>query len=241
MYKHYSDFNKSTWFLFPLITEESSKCTRFTYLIDKYLLNTYIDPVDKKLFIVYKNVPEVVDIETLLTTPYLKDVKHYVTHTVYIYQLLPPEEPEIVNEETYIKYKNELSKYKEDIDIFNLFIDGKYSRFNDEYKLKVAKFFSLGVNEYICRIFRKDEKLYHSVYKHLGCFAKTCTCKVNTYMQDKVIEGKSVKREVCAERQDYSSCYYFKRFEMPSRWEEDFELEEKPDLNKETYYELENI
>ena len=187
----------------------------------------------------YRNVPEVIDIETILTNEYLIDVEEYTTFTAYIYQITKPEEPEEGSTpESFIKYNNELVKYEEDLEVFNLFVDGKYSRLSNSYKERVIRFFSLSIDSYVCRLFRVDEKLYHSIYKMLGCFANKCSCNVGTHIEHKELDnGKTVKREVCNSKQEYQSCSNFRRFEMPSRYEEEFELEEKPDLNKESYYE----
>lgn len=209
--KKYPDFNKSTWFLLPMICDpvlmdsKKNNC-RETYLVDKFLINTYLFPNQDKrlLYVKYQNSPEVVDIEDYLTCDYLVDVQYGVTYTTYIYEIKSPE----------------------DIREYDYFVEGKYSEISLDYKWRIYNFFKLTKSDYLVKIFTKDEKLWHTINKNLGCkLGEKCRCSVLTTTVKNEIEVSSL--------QAYVGCPDFKRFEMPSRMS--LELEEKINIQEETY------
>jgi hypothetical protein len=206
--KDYHEFNKSTWFLFCLISENNKKITRETYLIDDYLENTYIYPTEEKnrLYIKYKNSPEVNDIEDYLTCDYLKDIIYSSTHTVYVYEI------------------------SNDLDVYNYecFIRGRYSEMTVEYKLKICLFWQISNDHQIAKIFRKDDILWHNINKSLGCMAKECSCKIVT---EQVLIDNRKKTQAC-NIQDYLGCSKFEKFTMPNQ--KLIELEDHHNINSET-------
>lgn len=195
--KQYKDFNKSLWFLFPIIAdpvliEDKKKSSREVYLIDTDLINTYLYPTvdnNRLYYVKYKNTPEVVNIEDYLTCDYLEDVIYAPGSTTFIYNI----------------------KKEQDVETYDLFVDGKYSQINLDYKWRVTQMFKLTSVDYLWKVFKKDDNLWHSINKSLGCkLGSSCSCKIEAYPK----------------------CTNFEKFEMPNRLE--IELEEKIDILKET-------
>lgn len=208
-YKEYHEFNKSTWFLLPLIAENNKKIDRTTYLIDDFLENTYIYPTnngDNMLYVKYKNTPEVTEIEPYLSCEYLVDIIYSNTHTVYVYSI---------------------TNYP-DVEDYYCFKEGKYSQISTNHKLKICRFWDLSNDHFITRLFRKDEILWHSINKSLGCMASECKCKVTT---ERVLVDNR-KKLLASDNQTYLSCKKFEAFKMPHQ--KLIELEDLPNDKKET-------
>lgn len=218
MRKQYNDFNKSTWWIFPIIADEvllnkpkkpKDPTPRDIYLIDTHLINTYVYPSihSRMLYVKYDNHPNVVDIEPYLTCDYLEDIKYNSTSTTYIYN---------------IKINNNPQSIK-DIINYDYVIEGLYSKTDLDYRWKMFQLFNLDVNDYIAKIFRKDNTLWHEINKQLSCI--DCKCKLDTFVDNKgKLELKPIQR--------YLTCKNYKSFTMPKIKE--IELEAKFDINKET-------
>lgn len=220
--KEYKDFNKSLWFLFPIIVDEvlldnKKENARVKYLIDTHLINTYIYPSQEErlLYVKYQNSPEVVDIEPYLTCDYLVDIKYNITSTVYIYN---------------IKGTNPI-----DLDnmlVHDLFVDGKYSEISLDHKWKMYRFFRLQPYDFLTKIIKRDDRLWHEIYRNLGCGKEAsknkCTCRISTHVEK--ING--VDEIMISANQTYMNCEHFESFKMPNRMS--IELEEKINEDEET-------
>ena len=150
-----NSINKSTLFLFPLITEKDIYSHMYFY--NKYLENCYLYDSNfpglsdnKHLFVSYRFFETELykEVEKLLTKSkyYLRTYEPNAQFSIYIFEI-----PEV---------------YHKDVE---LFIKGKYSEFSENAKQKIISFGQYKQTDILYQVLYKAEDLRKSMEKTLGC------------------------------------------------------------------------
>lgn len=231
--EEYYRYNKSYWFLLPLLSEDKMGSKNF--LCGTNLINTYIscDDLTSKLerpFVLhyrYENSKAFSDFEEYVTkdlngNKFIDIVDINTKEILVIY--------DITNTQIYTD--NLITQPDSScVTDYDKFIKGKYSKISGKHMYKTLQFHHNLVykpTDMLYMLFRKDDILWHERRKTLGCMNKgKCTCKVSTEFK------KSKGTEILYPKQEqyYTKCKNYKEWRMP----EEVELDDKPDLTKENY------
>ena len=231
--KEYYQYNKSFWFLTPLIVETG--ITKKDFLIDTHLINTYItcdsfkDKLKRPLILHYKyensklfkEFEEYVQLD-LNSNKFIDIIDINTKEVLVVY--------DIINDEPYSD--NLVTEYDRScVTDYDNFIKGKYSKLSGSHKYKTLKFhydLKYKPTDMLYMLFRKDDILWHERRKVLGCHNKIkCKCIIDTEFKT---SGK-VEILYPKQEQNYVKCKNYEPWKMPA----EVELDDKPDLTKENY------
>lgn len=215
----YTKYNRSTWYLLPLLLED--KKTYRDFLFQSNLFNTYIRGLEydltlsRPLYIHYKwqDTAEFKYLEEYLTldlnnNQYIDTIERGIHEVIIVYN--------ITDEKCVIEYDKVL--------------EGNYSKLSVDYMLKILEFFFDGlyiVDSFIHLLFKKDPILWHTRRRELGCMKDKCNCSVKI-TASKNSDGNDVVS--ATKDQPYEKCKFWEKWEMPKG----VELESKLEMDKET-------
>lgn len=236
-FKEYESYNKSLFFLLPLLAED--KKGHKDFLFKDAIFNTYLrgfkyDHLKRPLYIHYK----------FSDTKEFKDLEEYLTmdlnNNTFIDSLDISEKEIIVcydiTNTTPYPDNSKLESNDSWVTDYDLVMQGNYYKLSTRHKLKVLEFFydrQCSYDNFLKLLFGRSQILWEMRRKNLGCrWGDGCKCNVQTKLIE-ITTDSGEKRTVprAMEKQSYLKCKDYEHWNMPHN----VELESAPDINKETY------